>query len=155
MGRHEAEPQHRANLKKVAGLAGMATAAAAMAMTVGAGTAQAGPLNDAINNIIHPNGTSTTNKQTSASPNLATTNNLGSFLSSIAPSIYNPGPFTIGPVTTPKLPASCTVNGSNVCTVTGGVITKPPQPGSAPFGTIQGIQLPFWTVNNGSPVPFG
>jgi hypothetical protein len=141
VGRHEAQPERRVNLTKVAGLSGMATAAAAMAMTVGTGTAQAKPFD--VNNILHPNKNTSndgaaTSAKTAATPKVASSGgNLGSFLSSIAPSIYNPGPFTIGPVTSTPT----------------GVIVKPPVPGSKPFTQITGFQLPFWTVNNGTPVP--
>jgi hypothetical protein len=149
VGKHHAQPERRANLTKVAGVAGMATAAAALAMTFGAGSAQAKP-GDGLNKILHPNNSgssavkksngtaapaanvnATTTKATTSSPNI------GSVLSSIAPSLYNPGPFTIGPVTSTPT----------------GVIVKPPVPGSKPFAQITGIQLPFWTVNNGTPVP--
>lgn len=126
----------------------MATAAAAVAMTVGSGTAQAKP-GDALNKIFHSNksdssstsGAKTNLKTnaTTATPKAATSGpDIGSVLSSIAPSIYNPGPFTIGPVTNPKP----------------GPIVKPPTTGK-PFTQITGIQLPIWTVNNGTPVtPF-
>lgn len=129
----------------------MATAAAALALTVGSGTAQAKP-GDGLNKILHPTksdssstdkpaGTSTpkatVNATTTSTSNLASSPNIGSVLSSIAPSLYNPGPFTIGPVTSTPT----------------GVIVKPPVPGSKPFPQITGIQLPFWTVNNGTPVP--
>ncbi|OBB15149.1 hypothetical protein A5662_00455 [Mycobacteriaceae bacterium 1482268.1] len=121
----------------------MATAAAALAMSVGAGTAQAKP-GDTLNKILHPNKTDSASASDTSAPKTkvgATSGspNIGSFLSSIAPSIYNPGPFTFGPVTDPKFPT--------------GVIVKDPVPGSKPFPQITGIQLPFWTVNNGTPVP--
>ena len=151
MGRHSAQPEGRANLTKVAGLAGMATAAAALALTVGSGTAQAKP-GDGLNKILHPTksdsssadksaGSSTptakVNATTTSTSKVASSPNVGSVLSSIAPRLYNPGPFTIGPVTSTPT----------------GVIVKPPVPGSKPFAQITGIQLPFWTVNNGTPVP--
>jgi hypothetical protein len=152
VGRHSAQTDGRANLAKVAGLAGMATAAAALAMTVGTGTAQAKP-NDGFNNIFHSNKsdsgsankpasgstpTATVNAQTTAARNPSSSStNIGSVLSSIAPSLYNPGPFTVGPVTSTPT----------------GVIVKPPVPGTKPFAQVTGIQLPFWTVNNGTPVP--
>ncbi len=138
-------------MTKVAGLAGMATAAAALALTVGSGTAQAKP-GDGLNKILHPNKTDSSsadksvgnstptakvNATTTSTPKVASSPDIGSILSSIAPSIYNPGPFTIGPVTSTPT----------------GVIVKPPVPGSKPFPQITGIQLPFWTVNNGKPVP--
>lgn len=143
MGRHTAQPEGRANLTKVAGLAGMATAAAALAMSVGAGTAQAKPFD--INKILNPKSNTSSDgaasaAKTASANKLSSSNNPGSFLSSIAPSIYNPGPFTIGPVTDPAP----------------GPIVKPPSPSTGkPFAQITGIQLPIWTVNNGKPVtPF-
>jgi hypothetical protein len=142
MGRHEAQPQRRATVTKVASAAGLAAAAATAAMTVGAGSAQADPITDTINRISSIGGSTA-----------ASGPDIGGFLSSIAPSVYNPGPFTIGPVTSPKFPSGCTVNGTNVCSNFAGVFVKPPQPGSTPFVSIQGIQIPIWTVRGGTPVP--
>ena len=144
MGRHEAQPQRRANLTRVAGLAGMAAAAATLAMTVGTGTAEAKPHFNRPNTDSGSTAESSKTSATTASTTTATTNlastslpNIGSILSSIAPSIYNPGPFMIGPVTS----------------TTPGLIVKDPVPGSKPFAQITGFQLPFWFVNNGVPVP--
>ena len=134
MGRHELRPQRQATMTRVVGLAGMAAAAATLAITVSTGTAEAKP-----NLFGKPNATddgSSTAKVNTATPT-ATTSNHGSTLSSIAPNIYNPGPFTIGKVTSTQP----------------GLIVKPPVPGSKPFAQVTGIQLPFWTVNNGTPVP--
>ena len=151
MGRHTAQPEGRPHLTKVAGLAGMATSAAALAMTIGAGTAQAQP-GDLLNKILHPStsGSGATVKP-AATTNAATGPDIGSILSSIAPSIYNPGPFTFGPVTTPKPPSGCGT--PSTCTNIGGIFVKPATPGSQPFTSIQGIQLPFWSVRPGTGVP--
>ncbi len=149
MGKHELRPGRPAKLTKVVGLAGMATAAAALAMSVGAGTAEAGPLN----NIFHPHppgtgGSAPKAQANAATPSLASRGpDIGSVLSSIAPSIYNPGPFTIGHVTNPTLPAGSQYVGQ--------FIVKPAVPGKQPFTAVTGFQLPFWTINptTGAPVP--
>jgi hypothetical protein len=62
-------------------------------------------------------------------------------------SIYNPGPYAIGPVTNPPLPA-----GSQYFNQ---FIVKPAVPGKQPWLAITGFQLPFWTVNpsTGAPIP--
>lgn len=133
MGRHEQRRERPANLTKVVGLAGIAAAAATLAMTVSSGTAEAKP-----NLFGKPSSTddsSSAPKFNAATP--TATSKFGSVLSSIAPKIYNPGPFTIGKVTSTQT----------------GLIVKPPVPGSKPFAQVTGIQLPFWTVNNGTSVP--
>jgi hypothetical protein len=140
MGSHS-KPRQRASVTKVVGLAGMATAAATVAMSVGAGTAQAD------NTPLKPNTPST--PSTTAGTTLATTTGpLGSLgsLGSLGP-IFNPGPFTFGPVTNPPLKAPQTYVGQFLFT--------PAVPGSRPFPSVQGFQLPFWSVNSsGAPVPF-
>jgi hypothetical protein len=113
----------------------MATVAATVAMSVGAGTAQAAPLQP--NTPTTPSTPSTTAPLTAAG--------LGS-LGSLGP-LFNPGRFTFGPVTNPPLKAPQTYFGQFLVT--------PAVPGSRPFASVQGFQLPFWSVTStGAPVPF-
>jgi len=127
--------QPHASLMKIAGVAGIAAAAATVAMSVGAGTAQAAPLQP--NTPTTPSTPSTTAPLTAAG-----LGSVGSF-----GSLFNPGPFTFGRVTNPPLKAPQTYMGQFLFT--------PAVPGSRPFASIQGFQLPFWSVTStGAPVPF-
>jgi len=148
MGTHSKPRDRRVSVTKIAGLGGIAAAAATMAMSVGAGTAEANPVSPGVSpgghtttnptNALSPGGHTTTNPVTNAAT-LSTIGSLGA--------IYNPGPITIGKVTNPVLKAPQQYLSQFIVT--------PAVPGSRPFASIQGFQLPFWTVNptTGAPVP--
>lgn len=122
MGRHELRPEKRANLTKVAGVAGMAAAAATLAMTVSSGTAAAKP-GDGLHKILHPS----TNDSGSTAKSASTTSS-----SSSIKSIFNNGGLHIGKVVSP----------------TPGLVVKAPDPANnKPWAQITGIQLPVWTVD--------
>ena len=150
MTRHEERTTRRANMTKVVGLAGMAAAAATLAMTAGAGTAEARPGHFGFGpNPNNTSSTSTTSSTNTAAPNAAPTSVA---LSPPFPSfdgLYNCG-CHIGTVTNPPLAK----NQQDI----GGVLVTPAVPGSRPFASVQGVQLPIWTVSNtgtpGTPVPF-
>jgi hypothetical protein len=124
VGRHELRPERRANLTKVAGVAGMAAAAATLAMTVGSGTASAKP-GDGLRKILHPSSSD------SGSPSATKAASTSSSKTSVS-SIFNNGGLHIGKVVSP----------------TPGIIVKNPDPANnKPWPQITGIQLPVWTVD--------
>ncbi len=139
MGRHELRPERSANLTKVVGLAGMAAAAATVAMTVGTGTAQAAP-GDGLRSLFSgggsTSGNSTPKKQSTTPTSVHITNGIK------IGSIYNSGPVNIGVVKSPQP----------------GFVVKPPDPANGkPFTQVTGFQLPIWNVDStgkAKPLPF-
>jgi hypothetical protein len=125
--RHEVRTARRANMTKVVGLAGMAAAAATLAMTVGAGTAGARP--------PHPGPSPHDNSSPSAtsSPSGATAPQAAANASLTPSQIYNPGPGRLGFVNNP------------------GPIVVPASPTGPPLIHVPGVQLPVWWQVNGTP----
>jgi len=144
MGSHSKPIDRRVSVTKVAGLAGMAAAAATMAMSVGAGTAEAKPSTTP----VKPNVTAQAPKAA------ATTSPVQGLLNVLKVPVYNPGPLTIGSL---PCPSGSTCSGFPGNTAGGGgVVVAPPVPGTQPFAKYT-FQLPFWTINptTGKPVvPF-
>jgi hypothetical protein len=146
MGTHSKPRDRRMSATKIAGLGGIAAAAATMAMSVGAGTAEAAPTPGAGSGAHGAPGAPGQGAPGApgrgAPGSAATSSTIGSL-----GGLYNPGPIALGTVTKPTLKAPQQYLGQFIVT--------PAVPGSRPFASVQGFQLPFWTINpsTGAPVP--